>query len=108
MINMPLPLKIQLDLDTATEIKENKATVSNNLMEDCKIDYIASDLSIVYPMLTLAEALEVETALLSTNGTERILYNGIKYLIKDGYTVTINNSYAKIELLLATASGGLI
>lgn len=108
MINLPLPLKVNLNQDEEVSLRMDSSSNSPSTWEEVNVVNIDRTLNLIYPALTLSEANTVETALLSTKGTQRILYNNRKYLIKEGYECTIGNSFVSIKLTLVDVTGGLL
>jgi hypothetical protein len=108
MRNLPLPLKLQSDYAINEDLVEDMFSPGVGLAEDTSINFVNRELKLVYPGLTLAEALEVETEFIATRGVERLVFNGRKYIIKDGYSCTIRNTLVSIEVTLIDVTGGAI
>jgi hypothetical protein len=105
MIDMPLPDLIELNTKSNMQLQvldnSNEAGATNVILRTP--NELVESLSIVYPKVTLADCLTIETALLGTHGSERIRHNNKRYLI-DGYDVTYNSGYAKLSLTLLQVS----
>ena len=108
MRNFPLPLKYNINYEEDVSLRGDSSSFSSSTWEEYNTINVERVLNIVYPKLTLAEALTVETELLATKGTERLLLNGKKYLIKDGYESIIGNTYVTIKLSIIDVTGGLL
>lgn len=113
MITLPLVNKLDvrtsanysLNIDTYKVVQgtNNSLGISPNMLNEA--------ISLMYPSLAYTavtidailydnECKYVEDILKSTNGTTRILYNNLRYLLKDSYNVEYGNNYAKISLTL--------
>lgn len=108
MRNLPLPLKLQINYSSEQNLVEERYSAGDTLVEDTAVDFVNTELKLIYPSLTLEEALTVETELLATRGVERLLFNGRKYLIKEEYDCTIKNTLVRLELNLVDVTGGNI
>ena len=102
MITLPLPLKYKTDVITTNVTITTLVTEFPQGARESRVkspNASSGTVKLTYPQLTHAEANTVETALLGTKGTERILLDAKHYVI-DGYEVSYTNATATINFTL--------
>lgn len=102
MIDLPLSDKISVNTDgtTVVDVTADERGSILYTVQSIAPNQLGKSIDIEYPLLSYEEALALEVALRGTRGAERLLWNGLRYLIKDDITFEYFGRVAKASLTL--------